>query len=48
MAELRIDVRNLSVYADSFASVELFGNAVSMTVSTEGSAKISLERHGED
>ena len=48
MAELRIDVRNLAVYADGFASVELFGNAVKMTVSTEGSSKISLEGHDRD
>ena len=47
-AELRIDVRNLAVYADGFASVELFGNAVKMTVSTEGSSKISLEGHDRD
>ena len=41
-AELKINVGALDVYADSFSTVELFGKAATVSMSTEGNSKVSL------
>ena len=41
-AELKINVGALDVYADSFSTVELFGKAATVLMSTEGNSKVSL------
>lgn len=43
IAEMKIDTDRLTAYADSFSSVELFDNADSIALSTEGNSKIVLD-----
>ena len=44
-AELKVDVQNLTVNASSFATVELFGNAVRMALDAESNSRIWMERN---
>lgn len=43
MAQIRVDVGRLAVGTDSFSNVSLSGNADSMSLSCEGSSKITFE-----